>query len=105
MLMRMRRTVLLLALLCHAAPVLPQAQTSPPPSVPAPTPEPPPATPRTATPAEDTGMAGQVAGTALGTGLGVALPAVLLGGIAAAALDGSSSSVKSTQSSTATHND
>jgi len=106
----MRQTVLLLALLCHAAPTFAQeprfpfllaqpAQTPPPPPAPS---EPSPPKPRTATPAEDTGMAGQVAGTALGTGLGVALPAVLLGIIGAAALVGMSSSDNTTPSSTAT---
>src|SRR5436190_24128255 len=86
MLMRMRRTVLLLAFLCHAAPVLSQqprypiwiaqpAQTPPPPSEP-----PPPPKPRTATPAEDTGMAGQVA-EAGAAGLGAGLSTLILPGI------------------------
>jgi len=87
----MRQTLLLLALLCQAAPTLAQeprfpwllaqpVQTPPPP----PPSEPTPPKPRTATPAEDTGMAGQVAGAAgLGAGLGLTVP-VLLGVIVAA---------------------
>ena len=103
--------MLLLALLCHSTTALSQeprfpfllaqpAQTPPPTPTPA---EPTPPKPRTATPAEDTGMAGQVAGgAALGTGLGLALPGVLLGVIGAAAIVGISNSDNTTPSSTAT---
>ncbi|HUQ74387.1 MAG TPA: hypothetical protein VM183_06640 [Burkholderiales bacterium] len=108
-----RQAVLFLALLCHAVPVIPQdmrfpVQIAQPAQAPEPTPPPtqPPPKPTTATPPEDTGIAGQVA-------QGVVLPAVgavstaaivagILGVAAAAALVGASSDENATPAAATT---
>jgi len=80
----MRNAVILVALLSHCVPAIPQvmpiqaAQASPTQELP-PTPPPPPKKPATATPPEDTGMAGQVANVVLPPAAGISGSVIALG--------------------------
>ena len=87
MLLTMRKAVILVALFSHCVPAIPQqlpampiqaAQASPTQELP-PQPPPPPKKPATATPPEDTGMAGQVANVVLPPAAGISASVIALG--------------------------